>query len=131
MATMYGRGRGKAGSHAPKAERPYWLKLSEKEVEGIVVDLAKQGMTPVRIGLVLRDSYGVPSVKAVTSKKIQKILEEHNIKTQAQDITALEKRAAVLKKHLEKNKKDSTARRGLQLTKEKIRKLGKYYEKKK
>lgn len=35
---------------------------------------AKKGLTPSQIGVVLRDSFGVPQVKAVTGSKILRIL---------------------------------------------------------
>lgn len=130
MATLYGRGRGKARSHAPKAEKPYWVKLSEKEIEEIVVKLAKQGLSSAKIGLTLRDNYGIPSTKSVVGKKVEKILAENNIKAQNYDIVALEKRQRALKKHLEKNHKDITAKRGLQLTEAKMRRLEKYNKRK-
>lgn len=131
MATIYGKGRGKAGSHAPKAEKPYWLGLKAEEIKNLVVDLAKKGLNPVKIGLVLRDNYGVPSVKAITGKKIQKILKEKGIKLEPYELVRFEKRIKTLKKHLEKNKKDTRAKRGLQLTESKLRRLKKYYKKKK
>lgn len=128
MATRYGKGRGKAGSHAPKLEKPYWLNIAPTEVEALVVDLAKKGISAPKIGLILRDSYGIPSVKVVTGKKIEKILEEHGLKAEPYEIIALEKRIKALKKHVEKNKKDMVAKRGLQLTQEKLRKLQQYNE---
>ncbi len=130
MATLYGGGKGKAGSHAPKQEKPYWIKLSEKEVEELVVKLAKEGMDSAKIGLVLRDSYGIPSVKTITGKKIQKILQESGVNVQSLELAAFRKKAKTLGKHFEKNKKDMTAKRGLQLTDAKIRRLEKYYKRK-
>ena len=130
MVTLYGKGRGKARSHAPKAEKPYWFKLKESEVEDIIVKLAKQGLSSAKIGLVLRDSYGIPSVKVIANKKIQRILKEKGINTKHEELIALEKKAAVLKKHFEKNHKDMTAKRGLQLTEAKIKRLEKYHAKK-
>ncbi|MCL6500450.1 MAG: 30S ribosomal protein S15 [Candidatus Pacearchaeota archaeon] len=123
MATLYGKGRGKAGSHAPKPEKPHWLNMSAKDAEALVVDLAKKGVSVPKIGLILRDSYGVPSVKMLTGKKITKILEENNIAVEPHEIIALKKRIKTLKKHTEKNKKDMVAKRGLQLTEEKLRRL--------
>lgn len=35
---------------------------------------AKKGLTPSQIGVVLRDSFGIPQVKAVTGSKILRIL---------------------------------------------------------
>lgn len=130
MATLYGHGRGKAGSHAPVQEKPYWLKFEPKEVEELVVKMARQGIDSAKIGLILRDSYGIPSVKTITGKKIQQILKENKIETQPLELVSLEKKLKSLKKHLEKNKKDMTAKRGLQLTEAKIRRLKKYYERK-
>ncbi len=134
MATLYGKGRGKARSHAPKPEKPYWLKLTSKkikEIEETVVKLANKDMNSAKIGLVLRDSYGIPNIKIAVNKTINQILKEQDIKTEPQELVALEKRAKALKKHFEKNKKDMTAKRGLQLTEAKIRRLKKYYKKKK
>lgn len=129
MATLYGHGKGKARSHAPKQEKPYWLKLEPKEVEELIVKMAKQGMDSTKIGLVLRDSYGIPNVKAATGKKIQQILKENKIEVSPLELVSLQKKLKALKKHFEKNKKDMTAKRGLQLTESKIRRLKKYYEK--
>ena len=41
------------------------------------------------------------------------------------------KKAVLLRDHMEKNKKDSTSKRGLELLESKIRRLGKYYIKSK
>ncbi|MFQ5722666.1 MAG: 30S ribosomal protein S15 [Candidatus Aminicenantales bacterium] len=131
MATIYGKGRGKAGSHAPRAEKPYWLKLKPAEIEKIVIDLAKKGLPSPKIGLILRDSYGVPSIKAVVGKKIEQIMTEHGIKPERHELAALEKRAKALKKHLEKNHKDMRAKRGLQLTESKFRRLKQHHARKK
>ena len=130
MATLYGRGRGKARSHAPKPEKYHWFNMKPEEIEKLVVDLAEKGLSLSKIGLILRDSYGVYSIKAITGKKIKKILEEKGIEVEPYELVALEKRIKALKKHLEKNKKDTRAKRGLQLTEAKLRRLQKYYKKK-
>lgn len=121
MATLYGKGHGKAGSHSPKNEKPYWFNMKPEEVRKLVIELAKKGINPVKIGFILRDSYGIPSVKMITGKKVQKILEEEGLKVEPHEITKIEKRIKVLEKHLEKNKKDTRAKRGLQLNKAKLR----------
>lgn len=125
MATIYGKGRGKARSHPPKAEKPYWLKISPKEVEELVVKMAGQGMSSAKIGLVLRDNYGIPSVKVVTGKKIQQILKERRIEYDEERIV-LEKKLERLKKHFEKNKNDKVSKRGIQLTESKLARLKKH-----
>ena len=132
MATMHGRGKGKSGSKKPESkEKPIWVKYSKEEVEIIIVKLAKQGMQPTKIGLVLRDVYGIPLVKPITKKSISKILKDHNLHAkEPYEISNLIKRASELKKHVEKSKHDKVAKRGLQLTEAKIRRLAKYYKSK-
>ena len=39
------------------------------------------------------------------------------------------KKAFIIRKHMESNKQDTTALRGLQLTESKVKRLGKYYKK--
>ncbi|UCD21115.1 MAG: 30S ribosomal protein S15 [archaeon] len=129
MATLYGHGKGKSGSHPPKQEKPYWTKLKPKEAETIIVNLAKEGKTTAKIGLMLRDNYGIPNIKIFTGKKITKILEENKINAKQQDLQILEEREKKLGKHLEKNKKDRTAKRGFQFTKAKIKRLRDYHKK--
>ncbi len=130
MARMHSRKKGKSGSKKPvKKTKPVWLRYGNKETEQLVIKLAKAGKTASEIGIILRDSYGIPSVKVVTNKKISQILEENKLAPKIpQDLLALIKREIDIMKHIETNKKDMTAKRGLQLTDSKIRRLVKYYK---
>jgi len=132
MATMHGRGKGKSGSKKPEDKsKPIWVKYTKEEVESIIVKLARQGLQPAKIGLVLRDVYGIPLSRSITQNKISKVLKEHKLEAkEPADVTDLIKRANDLKKHNEKNKKDMVSKRGLQLTEAKIRRLAKYYKRK-
>jgi len=106
------------------------MRYKEKEIEKLIIKLAKSGNNPSEIGTILRDTYGIHSVKAVAKKKISAILKENNLlKEIPEDLMALIKKFIAVKKHLEKNKQDKTAKRGLQLTDSKIRRLVKYYKK--
>lgn len=40
----------------------------------MITKFAKKGMTPSQIGVVLRDSHGIPLVKSVTGNKILRVL---------------------------------------------------------
>ena len=96
----------------------------------LVLKLAKEGFKPSQIGAHLRDSYGIPDVNFLAGKSITKILKEKGvIAKMPEDLQALMKRTIEIKKHLESNKKDNTAKRGLHLTESKIRRLVKYYKK--
>lgn len=130
MARKYSGSKGKSGSTKPQVlKKPVWLRYNEKEVELLVVKLFKQGYEPSAIGRILRDVYGIPSVKLVTNKRITKILEEKGLKLELpEDLKALIRKYVRLEKHLQNNHKDMTAKRGLELTKSKIYKLITYYK---
>jgi small subunit ribosomal protein S15 len=130
---MHSRKRGKSSSTRPALkEKPLWVELSAEEVENQVVKLARKGYSQSMIGIILRDSYGIPLVKVVTGKSIKKILEENDIETPLpEDLSNLVKKALNLRKHLEVNHKDLESTKGLQRTESKIYRLIKYYKKKK
>ncbi len=124
---MYARKKGKSGSKKPLTKAT-WVEYSSEEVEQLVVKLAKEGHSSAMIGLILRDQYGIPSVRDVTGKKISKILAEHGLTPKIpEDLFNLLKRAVNLRKHLEVHRKDKHSRRGLELIESKIRRLAKYY----
>ncbi len=130
MARLYSKKKGKAGSKKPlRRTKPSWVRYEGKEVEQLVMKLAKQGMAPALIGLTLRDTYGIPDVRTLTHKTISQILEEHHLTSQLPyDLRALVKRDVALMKHLEVYPKDETAHRGLLLNGSKIRRLVTYYK---
>ena len=130
MARMYSRRKGKAGSKKPvRKTKQTWMRYSTKEIELLVGKLSKQGKSSAQIGIELRDTYGIPSVKTSTNKKIAKIMKENGTPLDIpEDLMALIKRSIMLKKHFENNKQDKTANRGIELTESKIRRLVKYYK---
>ena len=110
---------------------PCCLIYSPKEIESLVVKLAKTGKTTSEIGSELRDGYGIPDVKTLTKKKINEILKENKLESKLpEDLKNLIRREIAILKHREKNKQDQTSKRGLQLTEAKINRLVKYYKKK-
>ena len=129
MARMHSRARGKSGSKKPAKHIPTWAPYKGKEVEKLVVKYAKAGKPPSQIGIILRDNYGINSVKALTEKSILTILAENNIRRKLpEDVLSLIKRMIAIKQHFDHNKQDMTAKRGMQLTESKIRRLTKYYQ---
>jgi len=130
MARMYSRRRGKAGSKKPsKRVKPAWLSYKPKEVEQLVIKFSKADKSPSQIGMILRDTYGIPDIKAVTGKRITQILRENNLSQRLpENLVSLIKKHIRLMKHLENNKKDLSAKRGEIITESKINKLVKYYK---
>ena len=126
---MHSRAGGKSGSKKPvSSQSKSWVSYSASEVEQLVVKLSKSGKSTAQVGLVLRDSYGIPDIFAVANKKVLSILKHHNLNPKIpDDLVSLIKKEDMLKKHLAKNKFDMPARRGLLLTTSKIRRLIKYY----
>lgn len=131
MARMHSRKRGKSKPTKPaKKALPTWSRYKARELEMLVVKLAKEGKTASQIGIALRDMYGVADVKLITKKSITEILKEKKIlPSLPDDLVALIKKRIGVQKHLEENHKDETAKRGLKLTDSKINRLVKYYKK--
>lgn len=127
---MYSRRKGKAGSTQPiKKETPSWVNYSAKEIELLIAKYAKEGKSASEIGIYLRDEYGIPNVKTITGKSITTILQEKKLaKALPEDLMALLKKVLAIKTHLETNKQDQPARRGLTLTEAKILRLVRYYK---
>jgi len=130
MARMHSRDKGKSGSKKPAERKPIdWVTYSKKELELMVIKVAKEEPKPSMIGLILRDSYGIPSIKDTLGKSIVQVLREHNMESELpEDLLNLIKKAVALNKHLENNNPDKTAKRGLRLTQSKIGRLVKYYK---
>jgi hypothetical protein len=71
-------GKGISDSALPyKRTPPSWLKLGSKELTEQICKLAKKGLTPSQIGVLLRDSHGVAQVKSVTGTKILRLLKKN------------------------------------------------------
>lgn len=105
-----------------------WVQYSGEETEKLVAKLARDGMQPAQIGLVLRDQYGIPLVKSAAGKTITQIMSENNLLQKIPyDLFNLLKKAVSLHAHLGKNKKDNHGIRALELLESKIRRLIKYY----
>jgi small subunit ribosomal protein S15 len=131
MARMYSRKKGKSGSKKPaKKSSPSWMTYKPKEIEHIILKLHKEGKLTSEIGVIMRDMYGIPNVKAVTKKKISAILKEKGLAPNIpEDLMSVIKSNIAIRKHLEDNKTDQVAKRGLEIAESKIKKLVSYYKK--
>ena len=130
MARMHARKRGKSGSTKPAVKQlPGWVKQSKEEVVKLVVKLREEGKSTSMIGQILRDTHGIPSVKAIVGKNIKQILIEKKLYPDyPEDLLSLMRKAVRLNKHIQLNKMDNHNKRALQLTESKIRRLVKYYK---
>jgi len=128
MARMYSRRKGRSRSNRPlKSTVP--LTLTAEEVQKLIVDLRSNGLSSSQIGIVVRDTYGIPSVKAATKKSLSQVLRENGVAPELpEDLFNLITKALNLRDHLAENKKDLHNKRALQLTESKIRRLVNYYK---
>lgn len=130
MARMHSGKKGKHGSKKPaKKTVPSWVLYDAKKAEMLIAKLAKEGKSTSQIGVLLRDAYGIPNVLALCGKSVSAVLKEKKMAPEVpEDLIALFKRYAAVRKHIESNRHDETAARGLLLTESKIGRLTKYYK---
>ncbi|MGA3359054.1 MAG: 30S ribosomal protein S15 [Halobacteriota archaeon] len=128
MARMHARRKGVSGSTRPlKSNVP--ITMTPEEVQKVVVELRNSGLSSSQIGIVLRDTYGIPDVKLVTKKSLTEVLRDGGVAPELpEDLFNLITKALNLRDHLEENKKDLHNKRALQLTESKIRRLVNYYK---
>jgi len=130
MSRMYSSAKGKAGSTKPlRKTKPSWVRYNDKEAEMLITKLAKEGKSPSQIGLILRDTYGIPDIKILIGRRLTALLDEKKLTSKLpEDVLALIKKSVKLRKHIESNHKDEDSKRGLTLTESKIKRLVKYYK---
>eukprot|EP00605_Chrysophyceae_sp_TOSAG23-4_P001071 GSChrysophyteH1.ASY1.ANO1.1176.1 assembled CDS len=115
MGRMHSRGKGIS-------------KTTAEQVEEQVSKLARKGMTPSQIGVILRDSNGIAQVKSITANKILRILKKNGLAPSIpEDLYMLIKKAVSVKKHMNLNRQDKDAKFRLILIESRIHRLARYY----
>jgi small subunit ribosomal protein S15 len=124
--------RGRSQSTRPVSKRPpNWLVYQPDEVKALIINLAREGKSQSEIGNILRDVHGVPLVKPIVGYGVRKVLEEAGIASEIpEDLYNLMVRATRLRRHMDRNPKDFSNKRGLQLTESMIYRLTRYYKRK-
>merc|ERR1712198_528709 len=132
MGRMHAPGKGISASALPyRRSVPTWLKLSSEDVKEQIFKLAKKGLRPSQIGVILRDSHGVAQVRHVTGNKILRILKAKGLAGEIpEDLYYLIKKAVAIRKHLERNRKDKDSKFRLILVESRIHRLARYYKSK-
>lgn len=127
---MHSGGKGISSSALPyKRKPPTWLKVSPQDIAERIVKLAKKGLYPSQIGVILRDTAGVAQVRQVTGSKILRILKKNGIAPAIpEDLYHLIKKAVAVRKHLERFRKDKDSKFRLILIESRIHRLTRYYK---
>ena len=124
--------RGGSRSTRPISKRaPNWVVYQPDEVKALIINLAREGKPQSTIGNILRDEYGIPLVKPIVGYGIHKVLQEAGLAPRIpEDIYNLMVKSTKLRRHLDRNPKDYSNKRGFQITEAKIYALTRYYKKK-
>jgi len=94
-----------------------------------VAKLAKKGLTPSQIGVILRDSHGIAQVSHVTGSKILRMLKKNGLAPEIpEDLYCLIKKAVQVRKHLDKFRGDTDAKFRLILIESRIHRTSRYYK---
>nr|ALS05014.1 40S ribosomal protein S13 [Centropages dorsispinatus] len=130
MGRMHAPGKGISQSALPyRRSVPQWMKMTSDEVKDQIFKLAKKGLTPSQIGVILRDSHGVAQVRFITGNKILRILKSKALAPDLpEDMYFLIKKAVSIRKHLERSRKDKDAKFRLILVESRIHRLARYYK---
>ncbi|CDZ97593.1 40s ribosomal protein s13 [Phaffia rhodozyma] len=130
MGRMHAPGKGIASSALPyKRSAPSWLKSTPEEICENIIKLARKGLSPSQIGVILRDSHGVPQVRFVTGNKILRILKSAGMAPELpEDLYCLIKKAVAVRTHLSQFRKDKDAKFRLILIESRIHRLARYYK---
>merc|ERR1719188_402468 len=101
-----------------------------KEVTNAILKMAKQNLTPSEIGVVLRNSYGIPQAKIITGSKISRILILKGQEAkEPEDFYSLGKKRKKVIRHLEIHRMDKDSKFHLSLIESRINRLARYYKK--
>lgn len=132
MARIHSHRHGKSHQTRPPSRSiPNWVTTKPEEARTVALKLAKEGVSPSRIGQTLRDDYGVPLLKPLAGKSLGEILAEGNAGPKIpQDLQDLIDRAQRVQKHLGIHRADRKNVHSLELVEAKIYRLSKYYKEK-
>uniref|UniRef100_A0A2K6RT20 Small ribosomal subunit protein uS15 n=1 Tax=Rhinopithecus roxellana TaxID=61622 RepID=A0A2K6RT20_RHIRO len=121
MGRMHAPGKGLSQLVLPYCHSvPTWLKLTSDDVKEQIYKLAKKGLTPSQIGVILRDSHRNNILRLLKSKGLAPDLPE--------DLYHLIKKAVAVQKHPESSRKNKDAKFRLILIESWIHHLVRYYK---
>ncbi|MBI2079339.1 30S ribosomal protein S15 [Candidatus Micrarchaeota archaeon] len=129
MARLHSKKGGKAGSKRPKSKMSgKWVDADKNKIKEIIFEMARKGTPSSKIGLILRDKHGVPSVKNLLGKPITELLKSEGILPDyPEDLISLIKKAVKMREHIKSAAGDTHNRVKLGHVESKINRLVKYY----
>jgi len=126
---MHSKRHGKSKSRKPLADEigaP--ADFDKAGIEEIIVNYAKKGMEPAKIGEALKREHGIPYVKHYMGKRLTVIMKEKGVGGEMPaDLMDLMKKAVNMNGHLANNKQDKNNGLRLRRIESKIWRLTRYY----
>ncbi len=129
MARLHSKKKGKSGTKRPKTnEVPEWVKMTKEEIQEIIVKSAREGAPASKIGLMLRDKYGVANVSAILGMSILAFMNKEQVAGEyPEDLLNLIRKAVRMNEHLKGTRNDTSNDVKLMHVESKIQRLVKYY----
>jgi len=131
MARLHSGKKGKSGRKMSKSKtKQTWVETDKQEIVSIITKMAKEGVPPAKIGITLRDKYGVPDARQILGVRLVTFIKKEGLAGQyPSDFLDLIKRAVKMNKHLKNAKKDVHNKTKYLHVVSKINRLAKYLKK--
>ena len=132
MARLHSKRKGKSGTKRPKSlDAPEWTPMQKAQIEESILKMAREGVPPVKIGLIFRDQHGVPNLRAQLGMSLKAFLvKEKALPEYPEDMMNLIKKAVRMSGHIKASKNDVHNQVKLNHVESKIHRLVKYYSSK-
>jgi small subunit ribosomal protein S15 len=132
MARLHSNKKGKSGTKRPKSmDVPEWTPVKKAEIEETILKMAREGVPAAKIGLVMRDQYGVANLRAQLGMTLGAfITKEKAAGEYPDDLLNLIRKAVRITAHIKASKNDVHNEVKLGHVESKIHRLVKYYSSK-
>ena len=129
MARLHSKKKGKSGTKRPKSgTAPEWTALGAPELKETILKMSREGIPPSKIGLLLRDQYGVPNLRASLGMTVKEFLVKEKVASEyPEDLLNLIRKAVRMTGHIKASKNDTHNKVKLLHVESKINRLVKYY----
>jgi small subunit ribosomal protein S15 len=132
MARLHSKKKGKAGTKRPKSTTvPNWSSVDKAGLRENILKMAREGVPAAKIGLVIRDQYSVPNLRANLGMSLRAFLKKEGVLGEyPDDLLNLIKKAVRMNNHIKTSRNDTTNSVKLIHVESKIQRLAKYYSSK-
>ncbi len=132
MARLHSKKKGKSGTKRPRSySTPEWTPMKPADLRETILKMAREGVPPAKIGLTMRDQYGVPNLRSQLGMSLKAFLIKEKVAGEyPEDLLNLIKKAVRMTGHIKGGKNDVHNVVKLGHVESKIQRLVKYYSSK-